>query len=316
MSDFVFNSNLLKFLCLSYVLSVILFTNNALCSKRKIEVNPSLNHGEPLEKISKSINEKDSGLLEIKCILQSIYTNEDFIIFKNLIGEAFTNSYQVYKDLIRYESFHDEFLSELYTLILQSFPESGDYYNSDIFYNEINNLLNYFANLLNEKKRFENESGDYIKPILDLYPYFEKINELMPVIKLLFDENIFDEFYDELSSLGFTIKKMKKIYDLYVHWMIGNTTIYSYVNEILEDAKKQNDFLISETTLPNLGDEVSNHRRNLKENICKLFIDYHNCVKDISKCLSGFVNSLCTFTIYSESCMSDCNAMEKILKNN
>jgi recombinational DNA repair ATPase RecF len=85
---------------------------------------------------------------------------------------------------------------------------------------------------------------------------------------------------------------------------------------VLEDAKKQNDFLISETTLANLGDEVSNHRRNLKENISKLFIDYHNCVKDISKCLSGFVNSLCTFTIYSESCMSDCNAMEEILKNN
>lgn len=98
--------------------------------------------------------------------------------------------------------------------------------------------------------------------------------------------------------------------------MIGNMTIYSYVNEILEDYKKQNDFLINETTLANLGDEVSNHRRNLKENISKLFIDYNNCVKDISKCLSEFVNSLCTFTIYSESCMSDCNAMEEILENN
>jgi hypothetical protein len=105
-----------------------LFTNNALCSKRKIEVNPSLNHGEPLEKISKSINEKDSSLLEIKDMLRPIYTNEDFTTFKNLIGEAFTNSYQVYKDLIRYESFHDKFLSELQTLILHSSPESGDYY--------------------------------------------------------------------------------------------------------------------------------------------------------------------------------------------
>ncbi|EOB11209.1 hypothetical protein NBO_1438g0001 [Nosema bombycis CQ1] len=316
MSDSVLNSSLLKCFCFSYVFTVFLFLNNALCSKRKIEVNPSLNHGEPVEKISKSINEKDSSLLEIKDILKPICTSENFITFKNLIGEAFTNSYQVYKDLIRYESFHDEFLSELYTLILHSSPESGDYYNSEIFYNEIHNLLNYFANLLNEKKRFENESGDYIKPILDLYPYFEALSKLLPGIKELFDENIFDEFYDELSSLGFTTKKMKKIYDLYVHWMIGNTTIYSYVNEILEDAKKHNDFLISETTLANLGDEVSNHRRNLKENISKLLIDYHNCIKDISKCLSGFVNSLCTFTIHCESCVSDCNAMEEILKNN
>ncbi|EOB12514.1 hypothetical protein NBO_419g0001 [Nosema bombycis CQ1] len=285
-SSIVLNSNLLKSTELLYVLSVILFTNNALCSKRRIEVNPSLNHGEPLEKTAKSIIEEEFSPLEVKQIIQPIYTNKDFITFKILIGEAFTDSYQVYKDLQRYESFHVELLDDLYTLILNSSPESSDFNNSENFYFEINNLLNDFDNLLNQKKSFENVSGDYIKAILDLFPCFEKISEQLPEMKRLFgiqNEDLFYGLYDDLRSLEFTIKDMKKIYDLYVHWMIVNMIIYSYCNEILEDFKKKNEFLKNETTLANLGDEVSNHRKNLKENISKFFINYYNCAKDFSK---------------------------------
>ncbi|EOB12307.1 hypothetical protein NBO_467g0008 [Nosema bombycis CQ1] len=253
-------------------------------------------------------------------MIQPLYTHEEFITFKNLIKKTFTNSNKLFKDLMRYESFHDEFLDKLYELILQSTTEaSRDFYDSEIsrdFYNETNNLLNDFDNLLNERKNFENENGDYLKGILTLFPDFEELSKQLPDMKILYgillNEVLLYDLYDDLRSLGFRVRDMKKIYDSYVHWLIESTIIYSYENEILENYKKRNDFLMKEIILASLGDD----RRNLKEDISKFLILYYNCVKNISKCLSEFVEELSTFKIDCERCDSEYDAMDEIFENN
>ncbi|EOB14948.1 hypothetical protein NBO_11g0021 [Nosema bombycis CQ1] len=226
---------------------------------------------------------------------------------------------------MRYESFHDEFLDELYELITQSF-ESPSYfhdffifYKSENFYHEINNLLNYFENLLRKKKSFENKNDDYIKAIKDLFPYLKKLSKKLRTMKKLFsiqNETLFEGLDDDLCSLKSAIKKMKKNYNLYVDWITESRIIYSHENKDLENYRKRNNFIPFKTTLSSLGYKKSNDRKNLKKHISEFFIFYYKNVKNISKCLSKFADELDTFIIYCEKCDSDYNEMGKILENN
>jgi hypothetical protein len=206
------NTTLLKFFGLSYILSVILFSKDLLCSGLLDESDMIDPYEESLYETFSITNEEELELVDVRNKAEAIFEDEGFITFKDLIKQSLTDLNKIYEDLLKYESFQNDFLEKLRIIVVSS--------TASVIENQetIKPFVDELDNLIDEKKNFEDAIA-HSKKVFDRNSNSEILLEMSLVVKDLFkfeDEypvvDPFEKFYMLLQILEKECEETKEYY--------------------------------------------------------------------------------------------------------